>query len=181
MAERVVSARPRRHLPRGLYEARPFIAMAIGAVAAFAALAHALSLGEESVLACSAMGVGCLLVLYGGMTKQMRNEHRRRIRLIAQIKAEWRERAREALAGAGPQQRHRATRSPRGRGRFAFLKEPYVRGAIACMVGGSTLAAIALFGSLRGGELSVWQACELALGSIIAVYGGLLHRVHLEA
>jgi hypothetical protein len=179
MAEQPVSARPRRHLPRGLYEARPFIAMAIGGAAAMAALAHALSLGEESVLACGAMGAGCLLVLYGGLTKQMRNEHRRRIRMIAEIKAEWRNR--EAMAGIGAALDAGAKRTRHRSGRFAFLNEPYVRGAIACMVGGTTLAAIALVGSLGSGELSVWQACELALGSIIAVYGGLLHRVHLEA
>ena len=58
-----VNARaPRRHLPAGLYEARPYVAIVVGGIAAIGSLVHALSLGEESALACVVLGVGCLLV-----------------------------------------------------------------------------------------------------------------------
>ena len=174
---------PRRYLPTGLYEARPYVAIAIGGIAAIGSLVHALSLGEESSLACVVLGVGCLLVLYGGMTKQLRNEHRRRIRLIAAIKAEWRRQ--DALIAKAAAEGRRYERVPElppvlRASRFAFLKSPEVRGALACIVGGAGLAGIALFGSLEAGEMTLWDALELALGSIVALCGCLLSRAHYE-
>jgi len=175
---------PRWHLPASLYEARPYIAIGIGGIAAIGSLVHALSLGEESALACVVLGVGCLLVLYGGMTKQMRNDHRRRIRMIAEIKAEWRRR--EALIAQAATEGRRYEGEPAlppvlRTSRFAFLKVPEVRGALACIVGGTGLAGIALFGSLEAGDMTMWDAGQLALGSIIALYGGLLSRAPYEA
>lgn len=174
---------PRRHLPAGLYEARPYVAIVVGGIAAIGSLVHALSLGEESALACVVLGVGCLLVLYGGMTKQMRNEHRRRIRMIAAIKAEWRRREvliAQATAAGRRYEGEPALPPVLRASRFAFLKSPEVRGALACIVGGTGLAGIALFGSLEVGDMTAWDAGQLALGSIIALYGGLLSRAQHE-
>ena len=167
--------------PASLYEARPIAAIVIGGSAALAALVHALSLGEESVLACAALGAGCLLVLYGGMVKQLRNEHRKRAEMVEAIKAEWRRRNAliAAAAALGKRYDEPPPAAPRP-ARFLFLRERYVRGAVACIIGGGALATIAVYRALDAGDLSVWEATELALGSIVALYGGLLYRARYE-
>lgn len=166
---------PRRiRWPRGLYEARPFAAIALGLSAAIVALGKALNAGEESIAICLTISAGGMLALYGGMVGQLRSETRRRQRLIAEIKAEARRRDEEYANGTW---RMRRLEPPRPTPRWLeILRDPWVRAAIVCMAGGTLLAVVGVARCLWVGDITIWEASEIAIGSVIALYGGLLEQ-----
>ena len=63
--------------PRALYETRPAACLSLGALLGAVALAIALVAGYWPDYAAGILTVGIVLALYGGITRQLRGEHRR--------------------------------------------------------------------------------------------------------
>ena len=63
--------------PRGLYELRPKVCLAAGAVLGAAAIGEALYEGAWPTLGAGLLALGCVVALYGGITQQLRGEYRR--------------------------------------------------------------------------------------------------------
>jgi len=63
--------------PHTLYEWRPTACLASGALLGAAALGEALHEGAWPALGAGLLALGCVIALYGGITRQLRGEYRR--------------------------------------------------------------------------------------------------------
>lgn len=63
--------------PRGLYEVRPAVCLAAGALLGAAAVGEAIYEGAWPTLGAGVLALGCVVALYGGITQQLRGDYRR--------------------------------------------------------------------------------------------------------
>lgn len=72
-------AAPHRKLwwPRPLYEVRPAVCLAAGALLGLGSVADAILEGYWPTRGAALLALGCVIAIYGGVTAQLRGEHRR--------------------------------------------------------------------------------------------------------
>jgi len=73
----VPDAPTKRWWPRALYEVRPAVCLAVGAVLGAGAIGEAIYEGAWPTLGAALLALGCVVALYGGITQQLRGEYRR--------------------------------------------------------------------------------------------------------
>lgn len=76
----MTAPRKRFWWPHALYEVRPAVCMALGAVMGLASLADAIRVGYWPTAGAGVLALGCVFAFYGGITQQLRGEYRRRQR-----------------------------------------------------------------------------------------------------
>ena len=64
-------------LPEPVYEAKPYGALGLGALVGIGSFFRSLSEGSWDMVFAAAFVAGCLVLVYGGMILQMRQEYRR--------------------------------------------------------------------------------------------------------
>lgn len=188
-----MTRRPRKvWWPRPAYEARPWIALALGVAAALASMYAAFYQHDQSALTAAGLGGGSLLALYGGVIMQARNdfrasERRRRAALAARVNRDppapvlAREPARPrrtATAPPGAARRGPGSEAPRTRPvPVGPAVDPLLLRVIGCVLIGCLLAGASLYDVMDGGSFTMLSALGLLVGSLLTLYGGLVQEM----
>jgi hypothetical protein len=186
-----MTPRPRKvWWPRPAYEARPWIALALGAAAALASMYTAFYQHDQSALTAAGLGAGSMLALYGGVIMQARNdfrasERRRRAALAARVNRD----LPAPVLAREPAPPRRATTAPPGAARRGPGSEapatrrgppaidPLLLRVIGCVLIGCLVAGASLYSVLDEGSFTMLSALGLLVGSLLALYGALLQEM----